>query len=86
LLESSCVVPHDLPTGFLFKDVDFHGPGGLLFFVSARTNKRHHHHQETSWFARCTTMTSFEAQVTAEEIADKEIGLWKVAHRPSTQD
>jgi hypothetical protein len=30
--------------------------------------------EETSWLARCT-MTNFE--VTAEEIADKEIGLWK---------
>jgi hypothetical protein len=36
--------------------------------------------EETSWLARCTAMTSFE--VTAEEIADKEIGLWKLRTVP----
>ena len=36
--------------------------------------------EETSWLDRCTVMTNFE--VTAEEIADKEIGLWKLCTVP----
>ena len=36
--------------------------------------------EETSWLDRCTVMTNFE--VTAEEIADKEIGLWKLRTVP----
>jgi hypothetical protein len=42
--------------------------------------------EETSWLARCTAMTSFE--VTAKEIADKEIGLWKsrTVPLPKTDD
>jgi hypothetical protein len=36
--------------------------------------------EETSWLARCTAMTNFE--ITAEEIADKEIGLWKLRTVP----
>ena len=36
--------------------------------------------EETSWLDRCTVMTNFE--ITAEEISDKEIGLWKLRTVP----
>ena len=36
--------------------------------------------EETSWLATASAMSNFE--VTAEEIADKEIGLWKLRTVP----
>jgi hypothetical protein len=36
--------------------------------------------EETSWLDTATDMSRFE--VTAEEIADKEIGLWKLPPVP----
>jgi hypothetical protein len=36
--------------------------------------------EETSWLATASGMVNFE--VTAEEIADKEIGLWKLRTVP----
>ena len=36
--------------------------------------------EETSWIATASAMSTFE--VTAEEIADKEITLWRTCSRP----
>ncbi len=36
--------------------------------------------EETSWIATASAMSTFE--VTAEEIADREIKIWKTRSRP----
>jgi hypothetical protein len=66
------------------KRTDRAGGSGIELLESENTQEQlrtgQRNGEETSWLARCTAMTNFE--VTAEEIADKEIGLWKLRTVP----